>query len=219
MKKKDIIPYLDHTNLSPIATEADIYEFAKNAVGTGVASLCIQPCYISFINREFANLFKLCTVVGFPNGYDAPEIKVKAVEKALEDGANEIDYVVHLGKIKNRTFSALQKDVEMALSVLSDDAIFKVILETGALDRQEIIETIQHLNELPIHFYKTSTGFGFPGATVESAKLILQYKREDISLKVSGGIRTIDAALEYIELGASRIGSSKLLPLCLDSSL
>ena len=213
---KDIISKIDHTNLSPVATEKDILHFAEKAQGTGVASLCIAPCYVETVVKHFPNGVPVSTVIGFPNGYEASQIKAQSVAYAFEHGATEVDYVAPIGRVKAGEYGYVYHDVQQALYYKPENGIFKVILETGALTDDEIISTVSCLNNLPIDFYKTSTGFNFPGASEHAAQLIMKNKRQDIQLKVSGGIATIEDAQKYISIGATRLGASRLLAVCLN---
>lgn len=214
---KDIIAKIDHTNLNPTATEAEILAFAEAAQGTGVASLCVAPCFVETLVKHFPGGIPVCTVIGFPNGYEPPEVKAYSVEVAFGHGAAEVDYVVPLGRIKAGEYGHVYHDIQQALYYKPIQGVFKVILETGALSDAEIVNTINVLNGLPIDFYKTSTGFKYPGASEHAAVLIMQHKRADIQMKVSGGIASIEDAERYIALGASRLGASRLLKACLDA--
>lgn len=216
MDAQQIIAMIDHTNLDPAATEKDVLTFAEAAQGSGVASLCVQPCYVETLVKHFPGGVPICTVIGFPNGYESAEIKAASVDYAFSHGAKEVDMVVPIGRIKAGEFGHVYHDVQMALRAKPLNGIFKVILETGALSEDEIIGTINVLNELPIEFYKTSTGFKYPGASEAAAEIIMKHKRPDIQLKVSGGIRTVEDAVKYLEIGATRIGASKLLEACLN---
>lgn len=210
-----IISAIDHTNLDPTTTEKEILTFAEAAQGTGIASLCVQPCYVETLVKHFPGGIPICTVIGFPNGYEPAEIKAASVAYAFSHGAKEVDMVVPIGRIKAGEFGHVYHDVQMALREKPREGIFKLILETGALTEDEIVHSIQVLNDLPINFYKTSTGFKYPGASETAARIIMKYKRPDIQLKVSGGIRTIEDAAKYLSIGATRIGASKLLEACL----
>lgn len=216
-----IIQAIDHTNLDPCATEEEILAFAAAAQGTGIASLCVQPCYVATLAQHFPGGVPICTVVGFPQGCEPAAVKAAAARQAFADGASEVDMVLALGRIKAGDYSAVQQEVAAVLAERPTGGKIhvpyrvKVILETGALTDAEIIGTVQALNQLDIDFYKTSTGFGYPGASVHAAELIMQAKRPEIQLKASGGIRTIADAEEYLRLGATRIGASKLLAACL----
>lgn len=214
---KDIIAKIDHTNLNPTATEAEILTFAEAAQGTGVASFCVAPCFVETLVKHFPGGIPVCTVIGFPNGYEPPEVKAYSVEVAFGHGAAEVDYVVPLGRIKAGEYGHVYHDIQQALYYKPEQGVFKVILETGALSDAEIVNTINVLNGLPIDFYKTSTGFKYPGASEHAATLIMQHKRADIQMKVSGGIASIEDAERYIALGASRLGASRLLKACLDA--
>ena len=214
---KDIIAKIDHTNLNPTATEAEILAFAEAAQGTGVASLCVAPCFVETLVKHFPGGIPVGTVIGFPNGYEPPEVKAYSVEVAFGHGAAEVDYVVPLGRIKAGEYGHVYHDIQQALYYKPIQGVFKVILETGALSDAEIVNTINVLNGLPIDFYKTSTGFKYLGASEHAAALIMQHKRANIQMKVSGGIASIEDAERYIALGASRLGASRLLKACLDA--
>lgn len=213
----EIIAAIDHTNLDPQTTEREILTFAEAAQGTGIASLCVQPCYVETLVKHFPGGVPICTVVGFPNGYEPAEIKAASAAYAFSHGTKEVDMVVPIGRIKAGEFGHVYHDVQMVLRERPTDGLLKIILETGALSDDEIIATVKVLNQLPIDFYKTSTGFKYPGASVHAAELIMAHKREDIRLKVSGGIRTLEDAKTYLALGASRIGASHLLSVCLET--
>lgn len=221
MDIRKIIQAIDHTNLDACATEEEILAFAAAAQGTGIASLCVQPCYVATLAQHFPGGVPICTVVGFPQGCEPAAVKAAAARQAFADGASEVDMVLALGRIKAGDYSAVQQEVAAVLAERPTGGKIhvpyrvKVILETGALTDAEIIGTVQALNDLDIDFYKTSTGFGYPGASVHAAELIMQAKRPEIQLKVSGGIRTIEDAEQYLRIGATRIGASKLLAACL----
>lgn len=203
---QEIIRAIDHTNLDPQTTEREILAFAEAAQGTGVAALCVAPCYVETLVKHFPGGVPVCTVVGFPNGYEAPEIKALSARYAFSHGAAEVDMVVPVGRIKAGDFGTVYHDVQMVLRERPAG---------GALSDAEIIRTIETLNPLDIDFYKTSTGFKYPGASLHAAELIMAHKRDGIQLKVSGGIRTIEDARAYLALGATRIGASALLAACL----
>lgn len=217
MNTHRIIQAIDHTNLDPCVTEEEILAFAAAAQGTGIASLCVQPCYVETLAAHFPGGVPICTVVGFPQGCEPAAVKAAAARQAFADGASEVDMVAPLGCIKAGDYSVVQREVAAVLAERPAGGKVKVILETGALTEEEILGTVQALNELDIDFYKTSTGFGYPGASVHAAELIMQAKRPEIQLKVSGGIRTIADAEAYLCLGATRIGASKLLAACMQA--
>jgi deoxyribose-phosphate aldolase len=212
----DIIPHIDHTLLKPLATEADMLQFASDAQGTGVACLCIPPAFIPVLAERFPGGVPLCTVVGFPNGYESTDIKVLSARWAYAHGAREVDVVAPIGRIRGGDMDYLRKEMAAILAERSHGGVLKVILETGALTDPELIQAIQTLNDLDIDYYKTSTGFGFPGASLHAAEIIMKYKRTETKLKVSGGIATIEEAEAYLSMGADRIGASRLLAACLE---
>lgn len=217
MSVRNIIAHIDHTFLNPLATEKEMLDFAENAQDSGVASLCVPPSFVPLLYKQFGDRVPLCTVVGFPNGYESTEIKVLSAKWAYEHGAREVDVVAPIGCIHGGNRDYLYNEIRLILAERPKNCIMKVILETGALSDRELVLTIKTLNQLDIDYYKTSTGFGFPGASEHAAKLIMEYKRPETKLKVSGGIATIVEAERYLNIGADRLGSSRLLSACLNS--
>lgn len=211
----DIIPHIDHTLLKPLTTPAEMLRFAAVAQGTGVACLCIPPAFLPLVYKQFPNGIPLCTVIGFPNGYESTAIKVQSARWAYANGAREVDVVAPIGRIHGGDLDYLYEEMQVVLAERPQGCVLKVILETGALSDTEMIEAIKTLNNLDIDYYKTSTGFGFPGASLHAAEIIMQYKRPETKLKVSGGIATIEEAEKYLSMGADRIGASRLLKACL----
>lgn len=203
---------IDHTLLKADMTPQALDDFARGALGSEVASLCIPPSFLSQAADIVQGQIPLCTVIGFPNGYATTASKVQETEEAVALGAAEIDMVAAIGLIKTGTWPALRDQV-VAVRQACPDQVLKVILETGALEAEEIKGAVDALNDTGIDFYKTSTGFGFPGASLEAVRLLQTYKAPDIHVKASGGIRSLDEAQAYLDAGASRLGASSLLAL------
>lgn len=203
---------LDHTLLKPDMTPQDLEDFVRGAEGSQVASLCIPPLFLAQANDLVRGTLPLCTVIGFPNGYATTAAKVQETKDAVALGAAEIDMVVPIGLIRAGDLQTLQDQVQ-GVRQACPDQILKIILETGALSPGEIQEAVCALNPIGPDFYKTSTGFNFPGASLEAVALIREAKAPGIAIKASGGIRTLADARAYLEAGVSRIGTSQLLPL------
>ena len=206
---KPINLYIDHTLLKATATEFDIVNLCKEAKAHHFFSVCVNSCYVSLAKAELKNsAVKVCSVIGFPLGAMSTKAKVEETKQALKDGADEIDMVLNIGLLKSKKFDVVWKDIEAVKKVMPNNTL-KVILETCYLEDIEIIKA----SELAIHsgadFIKTSTGFGTGGATLPDVKLMKSVvKKGTTKIKASGGIRDTKTALQYIEAGVERIGTS-----------
>lgn len=200
---------IDHTLLRPDCTKNEIDALHHAALPSEVASICIPPSYVAYVAAKSEHK-PICTVIGFPNGYATARTKVAEAAEAVANGAAEIDMVINLGHIKNGDDAALLAEVQ-GVRAATQGAILKVILETGALTKEDIRRAVIVLNAATPDFFKTSTGFGFPGASVEAVSIIRENKAPSIGIKASGGIRTLDDACRYLEAGATRLGASSLL--------
>ena len=204
----EINKYIDHTNLKPTSTMRDIEKLCDEAIKYHFASVCVHPYYVSLA----ANLLKdtdvdVCTVVGFPLGANTTSTKVYEAIEAVNNGANEIDMVINIGALKDKDYDYIKEEIEEIRDSI-DGKILKVIIETCYLTEEEIIKMTQICNETFVNFIKTSTGYGTSGAKLEDVSIINKYKNEILELKVSGGIKTFDEANQFIESGATRIGTS-----------
>ena len=200
--------YIDHTLLKPTATKKDIINLCEEAKQYKFFSVCVNSCYVGLAKKALKNSdVKVCTVVGFPLGAMSTEAKVAETTKAIKDGADEIDMVINIGLLKSKDFDAVWKDIEAVKIELPNNTL-KVILETCYLSEVEIIKA----SELAIHsgadFIKTSTGFGTGGATLNDIKLMQSVCKGCVKIKASGGIRDQKTALEFINLGVNRLGTS-----------
>lgn len=212
MDLKNILSRCDHTLLSPTATPDDIEKILREAVSYGVASACIPPCYVKFAKGIVGDRLKICTVIGFPNGYSSTETKVFETERALIDGADEIDMVVNIGKLKNGNYEYVRDEI-IAVKNVCGDKILKVIVETCLLNRQEKIAACNIVSEAKADYIKTSTGFSLGGATRDDVALFKEYVASDIKIKAAGGIKTLQDAEDFLALGASRLGTSRIINL------
>lgn len=204
---------LDHTLLKPDVSEAALTHFCSDAEGSAVAAICIPPTRVVLARCLLQGSIPVCTVIGFPNGTQTTATKVAEATEAVLNGAAEIDVVINLGFVRDKNFAALHDEVTQIRQACAG-SVLKIILETGALSTEECVACVQTLNDTGIDFYKTSTGFNFPGASLEMVRVIADFKRSDIQIKASGGIRDLDTALAYLDAGATRIGSSGLLATC-----
>lgn len=211
MNKVEILGYVDHTLLNPVATWEDIQKICNDAVQYKTASVCIPACYISRIHEKYPEL-NICTVVGFPLGYSCTEAKVTETKKALEDGANEIDMVINITDVKNKLFDKVTQEIK-ALKEVCGDKVLKVIIETCYLTEEEKISMCKSVTEAGADFIKTSTGFGTGGATIEDVKLFKKHIGPNVKIKAAGGVSTVSDLEMFINEGCERIGTSRAVGL------
>ncbi|MCR4688440.1 MAG: phosphopentomutase [Saccharofermentans sp.] len=210
--KRNIASFVDLTNLKQFATEEDIRSLIDKAIESGCASVCIPPSYVKFGSRYARGRLKICTVIGFPNGYSTTAVKIFEACDAVDNGASEIDMVINLGFVKNLRFDLAQEEIKLiAEAVHAKGAILKVIIETCYLTEEEKIRMCEAVSLAGADFIKTSTGFGTAGATAQDVALMASHVTGDVKVKAAGGIRSAEAAKAMIDAGASRIGSSSAL--------
>ncbi|WP_242856590.1 deoxyribose-phosphate aldolase [Butyrivibrio sp. AE2032] len=203
--------YVDLTNLKTTAKEEDIRELIERAVSLKTASVCIQPCFVKDAVRFSQGRVAVCTVIGFPNGYQTTGTKIYEAKEACDNGASEIDMVININFVKSGRYDEVFDEIRLiAEAVHEKGALLKVIIETCDLTEDEKIRLCRIVSEAKADFIKTSTGFGSAGAKVEDIVLMRDNVSPDVRIKAAGGIRTVDSAREMIGSGASRIGASKL---------
>ena len=204
----NLAKYIDHTNLKPEATPQDIDRLIDEAKTYHFASVCINPCYVGYAKKKLQDSdVKVCTVIGFPLGANTSAVKAFETAEAIRQGADEIDMVIAIGALKAGLYQEVQQDIEAVVKA-SQGHLVKVILETCLLSREEIVKACQLAMAAGAQFVKTSTGFNKHGATVEDVALMKTTVGEKMMVKASGGIRTLQDALQMIEAGASRLGTS-----------
>lgn len=200
--------YIDHTNLKVIATKSDIEKLCEEAIKYHFASVCVSPYYVNLAKTLLKDsTISVCTVIGFPNGYNTKEVKAFEAINAIENGADEIDMVINLEALKNEDFDYIKDEIEEIRDSI-DGHILKVIIETCYLSEKEIKKMTEICNETFVNFIKTSTGFGPRGASVEDLKTINKYKNDLLEIKASGGIKNLKDAEDMINNGATRLGTS-----------
>jgi deoxyribose-phosphate aldolase len=205
---ENLSQYIDHTLLKATATEDDIKKLCEEAMEYQFYSVCVNSGYVAFAKAQLAHSnVKVCSVVGFPLGAMSRQAKVMEANKAIVDGADEIDMVINIGRLKSENFDAVWKDIEGVKKVIGNK-VLKVILETCYLKKTEIIKASELAMLSGADFIKTSTGFGTGGATIEDVQLMKSVVKNQVKIKASGGIRDRFTALEYIALGVGRIGTS-----------
>ena len=206
---------LDHTLLRPDCTEAQLVQLCQEARTHGFASACVPPCYVPLAARELSGSgVAVCTVIGFPLGYNSPRVKFREAEIALGEGATELDVVLNISALKSGQYEAVRAELE-DLADLAEvhDALLKVIIETALLTDEEIETAARLCAEAGAHFVKTSTGFASRGASVADVALLRRVLPEHVRIKASGGIRTRAQALALLAAGASRLGTSNSLAI------
>ncbi len=212
MTKSEILSHVDHTLLSPTATWEDIRKTCDEAVEFGVASVCIPPAFVKRAAKYVGNRIPICTVVGFPLGYSAPQIKVAEAALAVAQGASEVDMVASLACVKSGDLAAFASEVR-AVKEACGKKTLKVIIETCLLTDEEKVRACRSIFEAGADFVKTSTGFSSGGATEHDVALLVESAPAGLSVKASGGISDFAFAQRLLELGASRLGTSKLVKL------
>lgn len=206
--------YIDHTLLKADATEQMIIQLAKEAKEHDFASVCVNPYWVPLCAKLLQGTnVKVCTVVGFPLGASTTATKVFETQNAIENGATEIDMVINIGELKNNNLALVQEDITAVVLAANNKALTKVIIETALLTNDEI-ETISKLvTSSKAEFIKTSTGFSTNGATIENVVLMAKSTGENVEVKASGGVRTIEDFNAMVAAGASRIGTSNGIQL------
>lgn len=208
MDIKEAIAKVDHTLLKPFASRTEIDQICEEAISYHTASVCIPPSYISYIKDKYGDQINICTVIGFPLGYQTTATKVFEAEDAIKNGASEIDMVINIGDVKNGDFDKVKEEI-VALRKATAGHILKVIVETCYLTEEEKIKLCEIVTEAKADFIKTSTGFGDAGATKEDILLFKEHIGSDVKMKAAGGIRTKEDFMMYIDLGCDRVGASK----------
>ena len=209
MTNTSVISKIDHTLLKPEATRADIITLAEEAKQYKFASVCVNPFWVSTAAEVLKGTeVKVCTVIGFPLGASASEVKAFEVKKAIEDGATEVDMVINVGALKAGELEIVTNDMVQVVEAAKGKALVKVILETCLLTPEEIVTACKCAVNAGADYVKTSTGFSTGGATVEAVKLMAETVGPNIGVKASGGVRSLEDAQAMIANGATRLGSS-----------
>jgi deoxyribose-phosphate aldolase len=212
MDKKLIFEKVDHTLLSQTATWEEIKQICDDAVAYKTASVCIPPAYVKQVREYVTDKMTVCTVIGFPNGYQTTAVKVFETKDAIANGADEIDMVINLGMLKDKKYDLLLDEI-MQIKAACGSRVLKVIIETCLLSTEEKIKMCELVTEAGADFIKTSTGFSKGGATFEDVDLFSKHIGNNIRIKAAGGISSFDDAEEFIRLWASRLGTSRIVKL------
>lgn len=212
MNTNEILSHVDHTLLKATATWEQIKKIAEESIEYGTASICIPQCYLKRLNETYGDKVNLCTVVGFPLGYNSTSSKVEEIKSALADGANEIDMVVNIADVKNKDYKKVEGEIR-TLKEACGDHILKVIIETCYLDEEEKIAMCHAVTNAKADYIKTSTGFGTAGATMEDILLFKKHIGPDVKMKAAGGIRSVQDMEDYLAAGVDRLGTSSAIKL------
>ena len=214
MELKDILARCDHTLLRVDSTEAEIKALCDQGIRYGCASVCIPPCFVKMAKEYVAGKLKICTVIGFPNGYNTPAVKAFEAAEAIRDGADEIDMVINVGLVKDTKWDLVAADIA-AVREASRGTLLKVIIETCLLTEDEKVRLCRIVSDSGAEFIKTSTGFSTGGATREDVKLMRDNCDPAVEVKAAGGIKTLQDAEDMLALGATRLGTSRIVKLAM----
>lgn len=199
---------IDHTLLKADATKAEVTQVLAEALKYDFASVCIQPCHVSYAAQYLKGSdVKVCTVIGFPLGANTSAVKAFETADAIQNGADEIDMVINIGALKDGQDETVLNDIVAVIQAAQDKTV-KVILETCLLSEEEIVKACQLCMQAKADFVKTSTGFSTGGATIENVRIMKAAIDDTMQVKAAGGIRTYEDLLKMVEAGASRIGTS-----------
>lgn len=212
INKNEILSKVDHTFLKQTATWNDIRELCDDAIRYNTASVCIPPSFVKKAKEYVNEKMKVCTVIGFPNGYNTTDVKVFETSNAIQNGADEIDMVINIGMLKEKEYDAILNEIN-EIKKACGDKILKVIIETCLLTEEEKIKMCDIVSNSNADFIKTSTGFSTAGATIEDIKLFKKHIKNDKKIKAAGGISSFEDVERFIEEGASRLGTSRLVKI------
>lgn len=212
MDIKEILSKCDHTILSQTATWLDVKGICDDGITYKTASVCIPPSYVKRAKEYVGENLKICTVIGFPNGYNTTECKVFETLNAVKNGADEIDMVINIGELKAGNTEYVLNEIK-AIKEACGGALLKVIIETCLLTNDEKVTMCRLVTEAGAEYIKTSTGFSKGGATREDIKLFSENIGSNVKMKAAGGISSIEDAEDFIKLGASRLGTSRIVKI------
>lgn len=212
MNKEAIYGLIDHTLLKATSTWEQIQAICEESIRYHTASICIPPSFIKQVHEAYGEKINICTVIGFPLGYNITDVKVYEVKKAIEDGANEVDMVINIGWAKEHKWELVEGEIR-ALKEAAGEKILKVIIETCYLTDEEKIELCGCVTRAGADFIKTSTGFGTAGATLHDVELFTKHVGPNVRVKAAGGMKTREDIYAFVEAGASRLGTSSGIKL------
>ena len=212
MENKEIYAHIDHTLLKAFAKWEDIEKLCDEAVKYQTASVCIPQTYIKRVKEKYGDKLTICTVIGFPLGYNLTESKIVEAEQSLANGASEIDMVVNISDVKNGDYEKVENEIRTIKEAIVDK-ILKVIIETCYLTEEEKIAMCEAVTKAGADYIKTSTGFGTDGARMEDVILFKEHIGDNVKIKAAGGVKTKEDLIAFIEAGCDRIGTSSAIKM------
>ena len=212
MTQKDILAKVDHTLLAQTATWEEIRQICDDGMRYETASVCIPPSYVEQAKNYVGDRLKICTVIGFPNGYNTTAVKEFETKDALKKGADEIDMVINLGWVRDGRFDLVENEIRTLKDACGGN-VLKVIIETCLLTEEEKVKMCEVVTNSGADFIKTSTGFSTSGATFADVALFKEHVGPQVKIKAAGGISSFTDAEKFVELGADRLGTSRLVKI------
>ena len=212
MSEEEILEHVDHTLLLQTATWEEIRQICDDAMQYQTASVCIPPSYVKQASEYVQGSVSVCTVIGFPNGYMTTKAKEFETRDAIANGASEIDMVINVGWLKDRKYELITEEIRI-MKAACGDKILKVIIETCLLEEEEKVKMCEIVTEAGADYIKTSTGFSSGGATFEDVELFAKHVGPQVKIKAAGGITSMEDARRFLELGADRLGTSRIIKL------
>lgn len=212
MDREEILNKVDHTLLAQTATWEEIREILDDAMKYHTASACIPAAYVKQAAEYVQGRLPICTVIGFPNGYHTTAVKVFETKDAVANGASEIDMVINIGFLKDKRYEEIEEEIRQ-VHVACEGRILKVIIETCLLTEEEKIKMCEIVTKAGAEFIKTSTGFSTGGATIEDVELMRKHVGANVKVKAAGGIASFADAEKFVDLGADRLGTSRLIKI------
>ncbi len=212
MDNSYILSKVDHTVLAPTSTWNDIKTLCDDGIKYGCASVCLPPSFVKKAKDYVGEKIKICTVIGFPNGYNTTEVKCFETTCAVNDGADEIDMVINIGLLKEKNYEAVKEEIK-SVRRCCEGKTLKVIIETCLLTEEEKIKMCEIVSDSGADYIKTSTGFSTGGATREDIALFAKHVKPGVKIKAAGGISNLDDARDMLSLGAQRLGTSRIVKL------
>ena len=212
METKEILKHIDHTLLKATSTWEGICKLCDEAIAYHTASVCVPPCYIKRIKAAYGDQVNICTVIGFPLGYNTTEVKVAEAKQAIAEGASEVDMVINIADVKNGDYDKVEREIA-ALKEAAGGKILKVIIETCYLTEEEKIAMCKAVTNAKADYIKTSTGFGTAGATIEDIELFKKHIGPNVKMKAAGGVKTREDLEMFLNAGCDRIGTSSAVKI------
>ena len=212
MNANEVLKHVDHTLLTQGATWEEIKQICDDAVEFQTASVCIPPSYVKQASEYLGDRIPVCTVIGFPNGYMTTAVKEFETKDAIANGAKEIDMVINIGWLKDQKYELLEEEIR-TLKAACGDKILKVIIETCLLTEEEKIKMCEIVTKAGADYIKTSTGFSKAGATFADIELFAKHIGPNVKMKAAGGISSMADAERFLEFGADRLGTSRMIKI------